>query len=235
MGIHTYYSVLGVSRDATPEEITSAKNALAKVYHPDANIQNNIDTTARMQEILEAYRVLSNPEKRRKYDRKLSGGANRVFRTYKVGEPSPEEETTVSFVTYWNAASKLNEIVKTSGQLAQRHDKKASFPQRILKKLGKTDKYEAELSEQMSALSLKAIQYISTLKEAEIPMEYWNPDAMNWLLVHWGQKQYMDYHLLFERYDAYVEQNKTNAEKLKLHAQSKQFHNNLKKLLGYAI
>lgn len=235
MGIHTYYSVLGVSRDATPEEITSAKNALAKVYHPDANIQNNIDTTARMQEILEAYRVLSNPEKRRKYDRKLSGQPNRVFRTYKVGEPSPEEEPTISFVTYWNAASKLNEIVKASWQLVQNHDKKVGFPQRILKKLGRTAKYEAELSEQMSALSLKAIQHISILKEAEIPMEYWNPDAMNWLLVHWGQKQYMDYRLLFEQYDAYVEQSKTNAEKLKLHTQNKQFHNNLKKLLGYAV
>ena len=54
MGTRTYYEILGVSRDATLEEITSAKNALAKVYHPDANMQNDIDTTAYMQEILEA-------------------------------------------------------------------------------------------------------------------------------------------------------------------------------------
>ena len=34
----TYYDILGVSRDASLEEITAAKNALAKVYHPDANL-----------------------------------------------------------------------------------------------------------------------------------------------------------------------------------------------------
>ncbi len=59
MSSRTYYDILGVSRDATLEEITSAKNALAKVYHPDANMHKDIDTTAFMQEILEAYRVLS--------------------------------------------------------------------------------------------------------------------------------------------------------------------------------
>ena len=56
MSSRTYYDILGVSRDATLEEITSAKNALAKVYHPDANMHKDIDTTAFMQEILEAYR-----------------------------------------------------------------------------------------------------------------------------------------------------------------------------------
>lgn len=68
MSSRTYYDILGVSRDATLEEITSAKNALAKVYHPDANMHKDIDTTAFMQEILEAYRVLSNPAKRKAYN-----------------------------------------------------------------------------------------------------------------------------------------------------------------------
>ena len=43
MSSRTYYDILGVSRDATLEEITSAKNALAKVYHPDANMHKDID------------------------------------------------------------------------------------------------------------------------------------------------------------------------------------------------
>ena len=42
MSSRTYYDILGVSRDATLEEITSAKNALAKVYHPDANMHKDI-------------------------------------------------------------------------------------------------------------------------------------------------------------------------------------------------
>ena len=69
----TYYDILGVSRDAALEEITAAKNALAKVYHPDANVHKDIDTTAFMQEILEAYRVLSNPEKRKEYNMEIFG------------------------------------------------------------------------------------------------------------------------------------------------------------------
>ena len=43
MKSHTYYDILGVSRDATLDEITTAKNALAKVYHPDANAHKNIE------------------------------------------------------------------------------------------------------------------------------------------------------------------------------------------------
>ena len=93
MSGRTYYNVLGVSREATPEEITNAKNALAKIYHPDANMHNDIDTTKEMQEILEAYRVLSDPEKRKVYDRKLGGGKARVFRTFTVGE---SKETDMS-------------------------------------------------------------------------------------------------------------------------------------------
>ena len=73
MKSHTYYDILGVSRDATLDEITTAKNALAKVYHPDANAHKNIDTTAFMQEILEAYRTrfqniyINSGKRRRKY------------------------------------------------------------------------------------------------------------------------------------------------------------------------
>ena len=92
MKSHTYYDILGVSRDATLDEITTAKNALAKVYHPDANAHKNIDTTAFMQEILEAYRVLSNPEKRRKYNQETFGETERVFKTFTL---TPETEKKI--------------------------------------------------------------------------------------------------------------------------------------------
>ncbi len=234
MGTRTYYDILGVSREATLEEITNAKNALAKVYHPDANVQNNIDTTAYMQEILEAYRILSNPDKRKKYNSKLMGTSNRVFRTYTVG-PEPDAEKSTSFVTYWNAACKLNEIVSKSSSLMESSSKREGLPLKIFKKLGKPNQNTKDVTEQLNALSVKAIQYITTLKMAEIPMNYWNPDAMNWILVRWGQKQNMDYRTLFAKYDAYIERTKSSSEKMKLRSQSRQFHNNLKKLLNYAI
>ena len=120
MKSHTYYDVLGVSRDATLEEITTAKNALAKVYHPDANVHKDIDTTAFMQEILEAYRVLSDPDKRKAYNQEVFGDTNRVFRTFTLG-PENNEEEGVSFVTYWNTATRLHETGRSEKETASAH------------------------------------------------------------------------------------------------------------------
>ena len=222
MKSHTYYDVLGVSRDATLEEITTAKNALAKVYHPDANIHKDIDTTEQMQNILEAYRVLSNPEKRKAYNREMFGETERVFRTFTVGPENGEEEESTSFVTYWN--------------LMKREEQKGNLPQRIFRKIGKSRKNEESLrSRQISQLCEQAMQYITVLKMAGIPMKYWSPDAMNWVLIRWGQKQTMDFHVLFARYDTYIEETKTGSEKMRLKSQKRQFHSNLKKLLSYAL
>ena len=235
MGTRTYYEILGVSRDASTEEITSAKNALAKVYHPDANMHSDVDTTAYMQEILEAYRVLSNPDKRKKYNQKLFGKKERVFRTYTMTDLKEEDSDIPSFVTYWNAASKLGETIDRSVRLMNPKTKKKSLPQKIFKKIGKGAKEDSFRAEQLNQLSLQAIQYITILKTAKIPMEYWNPDAMNWVLVHWGQRQNTDYLSLFSRYDTFVEQNKSSSEKLRLKNQNRHFHNTLKKLLSYAL
>ncbi|MHA1369707.1 MAG: DnaJ domain-containing protein [Promethearchaeota archaeon] len=63
-----YYEVLGVSRDATQDEIKRAFRRLAKKYHPDMN-PNDKDAEERFKEINEAYSVLSDREKRERYDR----------------------------------------------------------------------------------------------------------------------------------------------------------------------
>lgn len=234
MSIRTYYDVLGVSEKATPEEITNAKNALAKIYHPDANVQNHIDTTTDMQEILEAYQVLSNPEKRNAYDRTLTGGAKRVFRTFTVGEPEETEES-FSFVTCWNAAAKLQDTVKKSSWLFNRISKQKSLSEKILEKFGKNNRMEKELQAQLDELCQQALEYITILKDSEIPMDYWNPEAMNWVLVHWGQNQNANYLTLFAQYDAHVNRDKSGTDRLRLKSQNRQFHHNLKKLLSYAL
>lgn len=234
MNSRTYYDILGVSRDATLEEITSAKNALAKVYHPDANMHKDIDTTAFMQEILEAYRVLSNPEKRKAYNLEIFGVTDRVFKTFKL-TPEEEKEETISFVTYWNAAMQLQEIIERSIRVMERTSRTKTFSQKLMKKLGKNDLDEMHRERQLSRLSMQAMRQITTLKMAGIPSEYWNPDAMNWVLVRWGQKQNTDFRGLFNRYDVYVEKHYSASEKKKLHAHKRQFHHNLKKLLSYAL
>jgi len=62
-----YYDVLGVKRNASEEEIKKAYRRLARQYHPDVNKAN--DAEARFKEINEAYEVLSDREKRERYDR----------------------------------------------------------------------------------------------------------------------------------------------------------------------
>ncbi|MGC9070215.1 MAG: molecular chaperone DnaJ [Elusimicrobiales bacterium] len=62
-----YYRILGVSRNATQDEIKSAFRKLALKYHPDRN-PGNKEAESKFKEINEAYDVLSNPEKRRMYD-----------------------------------------------------------------------------------------------------------------------------------------------------------------------
>lgn len=68
MEYRDYYKVLGVNKTATEKEIKQAFRKLARQYHPDMN-PGDSKAEERFKEINEAYEVLSDPEKRKKYDR----------------------------------------------------------------------------------------------------------------------------------------------------------------------
>ena len=70
MSTMNYYVVLGIAEDADSDTIRSAFRALARRYHPDAGAGSS---TADFRRALEAYETLSDPERRRLYDRDLRG------------------------------------------------------------------------------------------------------------------------------------------------------------------
>mmetsp|Transcript_13661 Transcript_13661/g.43660 ORF Transcript_13661/g.43660 Transcript_13661/m.43660 type:complete len:253 (-) Transcript_13661:40-798(-) len=77
-----YYDVLGVSKDATEQEIKKAYRKLAVKYHPDKNPDDPDGAAEKFKRIAEAYEVLSDPKKRAEYDqfgRVGSGGGGAQF------------------------------------------------------------------------------------------------------------------------------------------------------------
>ncbi|MFO7873478.1 MAG: molecular chaperone DnaJ [Bacteroidales bacterium] len=73
-----YYDILGVSKDASPEEIKKAYRKMALKYHPDKN-PGDETAEARFKEAAEAYEVLGNPEKRSRYDQYGHAGPGSDF------------------------------------------------------------------------------------------------------------------------------------------------------------
>jgi len=80
----TYYDVLDLDRDAAPEEIRNAYHELARQYHPDV-VGQDAKSTQRFALINEAYRILSDQQRRYQYDRTLPQ------KSYPLRHPTPQK------------------------------------------------------------------------------------------------------------------------------------------------
>lgn len=205
-----YYDILDVSVKASAEEITSAKNELAKRYHPDANMKNGVDTTSQMQEILEAYKVLSDPARRKAYDRSLTG-RKAVMRTFDLFDIEEESDGDTGFVVYWKAANTLYDIVLASEPLFHKREAKG----------------------RLTALAIRALRPIITLREAQIPEHYWHPDIMNWLLFTSYQNPNYTVTYLLALYDTHIRSSRSMVEKLKAQNAAARYEHTVRKLLKY--
>jgi molecular chaperone DnaJ len=74
-----YYQVLGISREASEEEVKRAYRQLARKYHPDVNAGDPKAAEERFKEISEAYEVLADPQKRQRYDSQGFAGVESDF------------------------------------------------------------------------------------------------------------------------------------------------------------
>lgn len=90
------YEILGVSRNATAEEIKRAYRRLAKESHPDRN-RNDKRAAERFKEVRAAYEVLGDPQRRAQYDRFGAGGPMPDVHTWTSGAGAPFEDLGFDF------------------------------------------------------------------------------------------------------------------------------------------
>src|SRR5215204_397393 len=71
-----YYEILGIARTADGEEVKRAYRRLAMKYHPDRTTENKAEAEVKFKECAEAYEVLSDEAKRKRYDQFGHSGVN---------------------------------------------------------------------------------------------------------------------------------------------------------------
>ena len=131
-----YYQILGISKDATAEDIKKAYRKLARKYHPDLN-PGNKKAEIKFKEINEAQEVLSDPEKRQKYDqygqyweqgRQTPTGGSSRYSTNTGGFNNVDVGTAFDSSRYSNFEDFINEILGRAGSGQSRSSYSSNVP-----------------------------------------------------------------------------------------------------------
>ncbi|WP_250277273.1 J domain-containing protein [[Clostridium] colinum] len=120
--MENYYKILGVSQEATNDELKKAYRKLAKKYHPDANV-GNAQADEMFKKVSKAYEVLSDETSRKKYDRELNGNFYETDTKKSTANSSVNEDIFNKFNGFNvfeqafgmnNAKSDINQNIKAS-------------------------------------------------------------------------------------------------------------------------
>ncbi len=125
-----YYEILGISRDADQEEIKRAYRRLARKYHPDVNKEDG--AAEKFKEINQANEVLSEPEKRSRYDRFGEAGAAQGYQD--VGDMGGFADIFESFFSGFAGGAQQQQTRRRSGPSRGddlRFDQKLEFREAI--------------------------------------------------------------------------------------------------------
>jgi molecular chaperone DnaJ len=99
MGVKDYYRILGVEKNADSEDVKKAYRRMAKNYHPDTKPAGDSETAQeKFKDITEAYEVLNDPDRRKKYDQmnRINWGASGSYQPIDLdGEEEKEYDETV--------------------------------------------------------------------------------------------------------------------------------------------
>jgi molecular chaperone DnaJ len=114
-----HYDVLGVRRDATPNEIKTAFRRLARLNHPDVNPGQ--DAEQKFLQILEAYEALGDPERRREFDLSIPG-AGHATGTFSIDDFTRQDDLDDLF-----AGEELERIFGRRGRAGPRKGRDLRF------------------------------------------------------------------------------------------------------------
>ena len=185
MAQRDYYDILGVSRSATPEQIKAAYRRLARKHHPD--VSKSKDAGAKFKEATAAYEVLSDPEKRKMYDRfghagpegfnyqragqRPPGAAGRYAWKYRGGEGSPFDFEDLFAASPFSGMS-LDELLAALGGYSRRgsrRSRRSSGPANGFDPFASAGASQADLEYPVTLDFMQAVKGCTTALELRRP------------------------------------------------------------------
>ena len=153
-----YYDILEISKLASPEVVEKAYKTLVKKHHPDLQSDNSKQNAEnKMKDLNEAYEVISNPEKRAQYDKKLS-----QYETKQINTIHNKPQTSMS-----NQPSNTNSYQSGS---QNNYDNLKNKPQKIFKQNSGQQRYKRKIEKNLEKAYYNA--YVQELRNQGYQVKY---------------------------------------------------------------